>query len=194
MHFISNNITSFYIFPTTASMDLALRNNGQLNNYVRDPNFWANLGNLLNAGTYAIQQARNAVEAGTPIVTAIMDYTGQSIQTISNAVQSAAERLTTPDQGYIDLVNEQARRGQLGGPDAADQARLQLRNRGTTSIGQHTRWDDNGNTITTSATGQGTHTRFNQGKSFINSPWTAHNQLKKQKQMQPQQTRKHQQQ
>jgi hypothetical protein len=162
-------------------MDLVLRNNGQLNNYVRDPNFWANLGNLLNAGTYAIQQARNAVEAGTPIVTAIMDYTGQSLQSITNAVQSAAERIATPDQGYIDLVNEQARTGQLGGPDAADQARLQLSNRGTTSIGRHTRWDEEGNQITTTP-GGGTHTRFT-GKSFRNLPWKEHKPLKNRKQM-----------
>lgn len=160
-------------------MDLVLRNNNQLNNYVRDPNFWVNLGNLLQTGTYVIQQIQSAVQNGQPIVTAIMDYTGQSIQTISNAVQNAADRLTTPDEGYIQLVQEQARQGQLGGPDAADRARLQLANRGTTTIGQHTRWDEQGNQITRTA-GGGTHTRFT-GTSFLNLPWRA--QLKNKKQI-----------
>lgn len=162
-------------------MDLVLRNGQQLNNYIRNPDFWINIGNLLNAGTYAIQQAQNAVQTGTPIITAIMDYTGESIQSIANAVQNAAERIATADQGYINLINEQARTGQLPGLDQADQARLELRNRGTTQIGQHTRWDEQGNQITQTRTG-GTHTRF-AGKSFYNLPWKQHKSLKNKKQM-----------
>ena len=63
----------------------------------------------------------------------------------------------------------------------AQQGRQTIRDMSTTTLARHTRWDDNGNQITTTP-GGGTHTRF-AGKSFRNLPWRPHKQLKNRKQI-----------
>ena len=63
----------------------------------------------------------------------------------------------------------------------AQQGRQIIHDMSTTTLARHTRWDEDGNQITTTP-GGGTHTRF-AGKSFRNLPWKEHKPLKNRKQM-----------
>jgi hypothetical protein len=93
----------------------------------------------------------NLVNNGMPIVEAVANYVSNlDLAAIRDRIQNALERFTTPDPGYVALVQEQGRRGELGGPDIFDRARNPV----------YDLSNDNIRETTISATGQGTHTRF----------------------------------
>jgi hypothetical protein len=91
------------------------------------------------------------VNNGMPLIQAISNYvTNLDFAAIRERVTNALQRITEPDPGYVQLVQEQGRRGELGGPDIFDRLRNPV----------YDISNDNIMETTISATGQGTHTRF----------------------------------
>lgn len=102
-------------------------------------------------------QIVNLVNNGMPIVEAIANYVSNlDLAAIRDRIQNALERFTTPDPGYVALVQEQGRRGELGGPDIFDRARNPVYSLSDNEIRE----------MSVSTTGQGTHTRFLDAESI----------------------------
>lgn len=106
---------------------------------------------VLSAGTavglspQTINTITNAILRGQDLYDTISPYLPdeETREAFINAISDAYERFTTPDEGYVNLINQQAREGTLGRP--AGLARLagetndalQLRERAQQQLGNN---------------------------------------------------------